>query len=77
MRLRSFGENSTWCRSGVHQTALPDGNPFSLDWTLTFYRTIWGLKAMHWEHAVGGDWYIGHLEAIAADLPLLEASLNR
>lgn len=44
----------------------------SLEWTLIYYRTVWGLMAMHWEHAAGGDWYSGHLEAIAADLPLLE-----
>lgn len=49
----------------------------SLDWTLALYRTIWSLKAMHWEHAAGGDWYAAHLDAIAADLPLLEGSLSR
>ncbi|WP_328323613.1 aminoglycoside phosphotransferase family protein [Kribbella sp. NBC_00382] len=43
-----------------------------LDWTLAFYRTIWGVMAMLWEHAAGGDWYAAHLEAIAADLPVLE-----
>lgn len=48
----------------------------SLDWTLIFYRTIWAVMVMHWEHAAGGDWYIGHLDAIAADLPLLEGSLS-
>jgi aminoglycoside phosphotransferase (APT) family kinase protein len=52
---------------GIERTA-------SLEWTLTFYRTIWGVMAMHWEHAVGGDWYSGHLEAIVADLPALELS---
>jgi aminoglycoside phosphotransferase (APT) family kinase protein len=46
----------------------------SLDWTLAFYRTIWGVMAMLWEHAAGGDWYAAHLEAIAADLPVLELS---
>lgn len=44
----------------------------ALDWTLALYRTIWGVKAMLWEHAAGGDWYAAHLDAIAADLPRLE-----
>jgi len=52
---------------GIERTA-------SLEWTLTLYRTIWAVMAMHWELAAGGDWFSGHLEAIAADLPVLEVS---
>ncbi|MDX6280236.1 MAG: hypothetical protein QOH03_1307, partial [Kribbellaceae bacterium] len=44
-----------------------------LDWALALYRTIWGVMAILWEHAAGGDWYAAHLEAIAADLPELES----
>ncbi|MEV8371423.1 aminoglycoside phosphotransferase family protein [Kribbella sp. NPDC056861] len=50
------------------------GRTDSLERLLVFYRTIWAVKVMLWEHAAGGTWYSGHLEAIAADLPLLEVN---
>jgi aminoglycoside phosphotransferase (APT) family kinase protein len=44
------------------------------EWALTFYRTIWSVMALHWEHAAGGDWFTGHLAVITTELPLLELS---
>lgn len=45
-----------------------------LDWTLAFYRVVWSVMAMHWEHEADGDWFAPHLEAIRADLPLVGLS---
>ncbi|MEU4389967.1 phosphotransferase [Kribbella sp. NPDC023855] len=44
------------------------------EWTLTFYRTIWSVMALHWEHAAGGDWFTPHLATITTELPVLELS---
>ncbi|WP_433002189.1 phosphotransferase family protein [Kribbella sp. CA-294648] len=44
------------------------------EWTLSFYRTISSVMALHWEHAAGGDWFTGHIAAITAELPVLEVS---
>jgi aminoglycoside phosphotransferase (APT) family kinase protein len=44
-----------------------------LDRTLAVYRLTWSLLVLHWELEAGGDWFAAHVDAIAADLPLLEA----
>ncbi|HET6296921.1 MAG TPA: aminoglycoside phosphotransferase family protein [Kribbella sp.] len=46
----------------------------ALDHTLTLYRTIWSVMAMHWEHAANGDWFHEHLAAITDGLKVHEAS---
>ncbi|TCM40278.1 hypothetical protein [Kribbella sp. VKM Ac-2568] len=48
--------------------------PPELEWTLTFYRVVWSVMALHWEHEADGDWFAPHLDAINADLPLVGLS---
>lgn len=45
-----------------------------LEWTLAFYRVVWSVMALHWEHEALGDWFAPHLNAIKADLPLVRLS---
>jgi len=36
--------------------------------TLSGYRILWSLAALHAEHAAGGDWFDAHVRRIAAEL---------
>ena len=36
--------------------------------TLSRYRILWSLTALHAEHAAGGDWFDAHVRRIAAEL---------
>ncbi|MET7283905.1 aminoglycoside phosphotransferase family protein [Kribbella sp. NPDC005582] len=36
--------------------------------TLSRYRVLWSLAALHAEHAAGGDWFDAHVRRIAAEL---------
>ncbi|WP_405058776.1 aminoglycoside phosphotransferase family protein [Kribbella sp. NBC_01505] len=40
----------------------------SLQRTLSRYRILWSLAALHAEHAAGGDWFDPHVRRIAAEL---------
>jgi aminoglycoside phosphotransferase len=39
-----------------------------LDRTLSLYRVLWSLMALHAEHAVGGDWFTAHLQTMTREL---------
>ena len=39
-----------------------------LNRTLSLYRALWSLMALHAEHAAGGDWFQPHLDTIAREL---------
>jgi aminoglycoside phosphotransferase (APT) family kinase protein len=40
----------------------------AINHTLSLYRVIWSLMALHAEHSAGGDWFQPHLETIAREL---------
>ncbi|MFC9688614.1 phosphotransferase family protein [Kribbella sp. NPDC056951] len=40
----------------------------NLQRTLSCYRVLWSLAALHAEHAAGGDWFEPHVRRIAAEL---------
>lgn len=37
-----------------------------------FYRVLWPILALVWEHRAGGDWFAGHLDAIPTGLSDLD-----
>lgn len=39
-----------------------------LDRTLTFYRVLWSLMAVHAEHEAGGNWFTPHVERMTREL---------
>lgn len=39
---------------------------------IIFYRVLWSMLALVWEHRAGGDWFQGHLDAITAGLSDLD-----
>ncbi|MEI8408807.1 MULTISPECIES: phosphotransferase family protein [unclassified Kribbella] len=36
--------------------------------TLSMYRVLWSLMALHAEHEAGGDWFAAHVQTIAKEL---------
>lgn len=50
----------------------PDDDP-DLERRIVFYRVVWSLLAIRWEFDAGGDWFAGHVEALAAGLDTLDA----
>lgn len=39
-----------------------------LDRTLSYYRVLWSLMALHAEHEAGGDWFAAHVTTITREL---------
>ncbi|MFI7064326.1 phosphotransferase family protein [Kribbella sp. NPDC050124] len=39
-----------------------------LDRTLSFYRVLWSLMALHAEHEAGGDWFAAHVQRMTREL---------
>ncbi|MEV0284697.1 aminoglycoside phosphotransferase family protein [Kribbella sp. NPDC050820] len=39
-----------------------------LDRTLSSYRVVWSLMALHAEHEAGGDWFAAHIETMTREL---------
>ncbi len=40
----------------------------TLDQTLSTYRILWSLMALHAEHAAGGDWFAAHVRTVRTEL---------
>ncbi|MGW0231642.1 aminoglycoside phosphotransferase family protein [Actinopolymorpha singaporensis] len=43
------------------------------DRRIVLYRVLWSLYALVWEHAAGGDWFAGHVQAVRDGLHALDA----
>ncbi|GAA2760316.1 aminoglycoside phosphotransferase family protein [Actinopolymorpha rutila] len=39
---------------------------------IVLYRVLWSLYALVWEHAAGGDWFAGHVQAVRDGLHALD-----